>query len=113
MNIKINTLTDKKEQLNATMNAKAFKELVGKEIVIDGILLYTKEETDNFSGEVKETRIGVVKVADDFYATNSSTICDNLESLHTFLGNECIGTKATVDKQNSKRGREFLVLKLK
>lgn len=115
MNILVNITTEKKDLVKANNAVLGFKDVIGEDIKMTGVVIYEKEELNEKTGELEKKVVSAVKREDgDFITSVSPTVRNSLEMItNTYTADEITaGVPVMVKSKQSNSGRDFLYLDL-
>ena len=109
-----------KEIVNSESAVKTVKEYTGKTLKVTGILIGVKEELDSESGELKTTRVVVLKEQNgELISSISPTVIGTAETIISAYAENNLtseiekGIDVNICSSKSGKGREFYFLQLK
>jgi pantothenate kinase type III len=115
MNIKFNITDSKKDLVKAGNTKTMFKDVIGKKLVITGLIVYDNEEVDQKTGAVETKTVSAIKLKDgSFISSISPTVEKSLTLIASSYEEEEIkkGIEVEVKSQKSNGGRDFLYIDL-
>jgi hypothetical protein len=116
MKVLKNTCKDKKDLIKAGNSVTMFKDVVGKELTITGIVIYEKEEVDEKTGEVSKKTVSCVKDnKGEFVSTISPRVANILQMITESYTEDEIGAglPILVKTKKTNSGRDFIYIDLK
>lgn len=115
MNIKFNITDSKKDLVKAGNTTTMFKDVIGDNIKMTGLIIYDKEEVDGKTGEVETKTVCAIKKEDgEFISSISPTVENSLTLIaNSFDADEIkAGIDVIVKSKKSNGGRDFLYIDL-
>ena len=115
MEILVNTTNSKKDVVKAGNATTTVKELKGKKEKMTGCVVYTREQVDGETGEVKNIKATAIRLSDGEYASSiSPTVYESVALiLATFTPDEVAkGIDIIIKAKKSAKGREFFYIDL-
>jgi hypothetical protein len=108
-----------KETINAESATNVLKNLAGQQLKVNGLLIGVKEEADEETGELKTTKIGVLKtVSGELVSSISPTVIGSIETIISAYEEQGMleeiksGIDVLVKASKSAKNREFFHLEL-
>ena len=115
MTILTNITSDKKDLIKANNSVTGFKEKLGEDILMTGVLIYEKEEIDTKTGEIEKKVVCAIKDSNgDFITSVSPTVKNSLDMIVESYTEEEIkaGLPITIKSKRSNAGRDFFYVDL-
>lgn len=113
MKVLSSVVESKKDIVKASVTPHVCNDIKGKSIVIDGFVIFEKEEEKENGEKEKIVAIAIKdKATGEFYTSISVTIRNSLEAIAEAYGEEEIknGVEVIVKASKTKSNREFLYL---
>lgn len=107
-----------KETINAGSATNVLKNYAGKVLKVTGLMIAKKTELDEETGEIKETKIGVLKTPEELISSISPTTLGSIDTIiNVFTENNMLadiekGIDVQVKAGKSGKNREFFYLEL-
>ena len=108
-----------KEIVNAQSTTNVIKDYVGETLKLTGILIANKEDVDQDTGDIKTTKVVVLKTDKELISSISPTLASSAETIisaydeNGILDDIAKGIDVIISSSESSKGREFFFLTLK
>lgn len=115
MELIVNITSDKKDLVKANNAVDGFKDFVGEIIKMTGVIIYTKEDVNEKTGEIERKTVSAIKKDDgEFITSISPTVKNSLDMVVQTYSEEEIkaGIDVVIKSKKSNGGRDFLYLDL-
>lgn len=115
MEIKVSVTDNKKDLVKAGLTTTMFKDIIGDNIKLKGIIIYDKEEIDQKTGDIVTKTVSAIKTDDgEFVSSISPTVENSLLLIANSYEPEEIkaGIDVIVKSKKSNGGREFIYIDL-
>ena len=110
-----NITADKKDLVKANNAVLGFKDCIGEPITMVGVVIYSKEEVDEKTGDITAKTVSAIKKADgEFITSVSPTVKNSLDMIIETYSEEEIkaGIEVVIKSKKSNTGRDFLYIDL-